>query len=178
MIIISCLGNPGAQYRRNRHNIGFIIGSYLSTHWKIPVSKNSFSSLYGTGTIESRDICIILPQTYMNNSGQSVKKALDYFRTDPSSLIVIHDEIELDFGVYKTKFGGGHKGQNGIRSIIEHLGTPDFHRLRFGVGRSPVPQVSVADYVLSDFSEIELEQVQLMLPEIANTIQTLFRSIE
>lgn len=177
MIIVSCLGNPGNKYRRNRHNIGFIIGSHLASTWGIPVGKNAFSSIVGTGSVEGIDLCMMMPQTYMNNSGAAVRKVMDFYRVETSSLLVIHDDIELDFGVYKTKFGGGHKGQNGLRSIMEHLGTPDFHRFRFGVGRPDSPHLSVADHVLSDFSQEEMDTLSSLMPAITETLLAQLRAM-
>ncbi|MBN1533705.1 MAG: aminoacyl-tRNA hydrolase [Spirochaetes bacterium] len=177
MVVISFLGNPGMKYRRNRHNIGFIIGAHLADTWGIRVSKSAFSAFCGTGQMESRDLLLMMPQTYMNQSGGPVKQALAYHRVDPSSLIVVHDEIELPFGDFRIKTGGGHKGHNGLRSIIEQLGTPDFRRLRFGVGRPDNQMLSVADYVLSDFSSDEMARIEALLPEIDSAVRGIIASL-
>jgi peptidyl-tRNA hydrolase, PTH1 family len=177
MVVISFLGNPGNKYRWNRHNIGFIIGAYLADAWGIRVSKSAFSSLCGSGQMDSRDLLLMMPQTYMNQSGGPVKQALAYHRVDPSSLIVVHDEIELPFGDFRIKSGGGHKGHNGLRSIVEQLGTPDFRRLRFGVGRPENPMLSVADYVLSDFTGEEMTRIESLLPEIDAAVRGIIASL-
>lgn len=155
MKIIACLGNPGDKYRQTRHNIGFLLGEYICSHSGIAVNRKGFSAIYGTGRMQSHDILFLFPQTFMNLSGQAVSSALSFYKEDSTSLIVIHDEIELPFGDIRKKKGGGHKGHNGLRSIIQCTGSPEFQRLRFGVGRPE--KGDVADYVLSDFSRAERE---------------------
>jgi PTH1 family peptidyl-tRNA hydrolase len=153
MKIIACLGNPGERYRFTRHNIGFLVGEYLASRYDIPITRKGFSAVYGTGRILTHEVLFLFPQTFMNQSGQSVQAALSFYKEDAESLIVMHDEIELPFGEIRKKRGGGHKGHNGLRSIIQTLSSPDFERLRFGVGRPDAGDVS--DYVLSPFSPDE-----------------------
>ena len=155
MKIIACLGNPGGKYRLTRHNAGFLFGEYLASEYGISVAKKGFSSLYGTGKLGIHDILILFPQTFMNLSGQAVQGALGFYREDAKSLIVVHDEIELPFGEIRKKSGGGHKGHNGLRSIIQCAGSAEFERLRIGVGRPADEAVGVADYVLGNFSSAE-----------------------
>ncbi|HPA73854.1 MAG TPA: aminoacyl-tRNA hydrolase [Spirochaetota bacterium] len=166
MKILACLGNPGNQYARNRHNAGFIAGRYLADAHGIALGEKKFSSVCGSGTLCGEKILLMLPQTFMNNSGTAVKAAMDYYAAEADSLIVVHDDIELPFGEVRAKFGGGHKGQNGIRSIIQHAGTADFHRIRIGVGRPPHPEMAVADYLLSNFSAEEMERLEEILAGI------------
>ncbi len=156
MKIIACLGNPGDKYRQNRHNAGFLLGEYLCSHFGITINKKGFSSVYGTGRFHTHDVLFLFPQTFMNLSGQAVSAALSFYKEDASSLIVLHDEIELSFGDIRKKSGGGHKGHNGLRSIIQCAGSAEFQRLRIGVGRPDVGEV--ADYVLSDFSRSERDR--------------------
>jgi peptidyl-tRNA hydrolase, PTH1 family len=170
MKIIACLGNPGTGYRRNRHNIGFIIGEHLADALGIRIDRKAFSSKCGAKSESGEEMLILFPQTFMNHSGVAVGEALRYYRSDPGNLIVVHDEIELPFGEVRLKFGGGHKGHNGLRSIMQHLDTGDFHRIRFGVGRPDNPHLSVADYVLSDFSADEMEKITGLLPIVQNMI--------
>ncbi len=167
MFVVACLGNPGKKYAKNRHNIGFLLGDYIADLYRIPLSSSSFNAVLGKGSIDDRDVLILMPQTYMNNSGVPVRKAMDFYKAPPERLVVIHDDIELPFGQYRSKFSGGHKGQNGIRSIIQELGTPDFHRIRFGVGRPDNPEVAVADHVLSNFTGDELTQIREAAPLVA-----------
>lgn len=166
MFIIACLGNPGKKYAKNRHNIGFIMGDYIAERYGIPLSASSFDSVSGKGAVEGIEALLLMPQTYMNNSGVPVRQALAFYKVPPERLVAIHDDIELPFGECRSKFGGGHKGQNGIRSIIQELGTPDFHRIRFGVGRPENPEVAVADHVLSNFSGDELSLIRECAPAV------------
>lgn len=173
MKVIACLGNPGRQYLRTRHNIGFILGEYFAREHGIPMKGKSFSSLTGTGTIGETPVVLLMPQTFMNNSGNAVVQALQFYKADPADLVVVHDEIELPFGESRVKFGGGHKGHNGIRSIIQLIGTPDFHRLRIGVGRPDHPAIGVADYVLAPFTGEEWQQLLEFLPGICTELERL-----
>ena len=118
MIILAFLGNPGRKYSRTRHNIGFMVGEHFSGLSGIKINKKAFSAESGTGKINGHDTLLLFPQTFMNLSGKSVSKAMDFYDAESSDLIVVHDELELPFGEIKTKFGGGHKGHNGLRSII------------------------------------------------------------
>ena len=170
MIIVAFLGNPGKKYTRTRHNIGFIAGEFFARETGIRINKKNFMSECGTGSIEGRDVLLLFPQTFMNLSGQAVKKAMDYYGTEHSELIAVHDEIELPFAEVRAKTGGGHKGHNGLRSIIAETGSADFHRIRFGVGRPENPQIEVADYVLSNFTPGESEKINQVLPEVTRLI--------
>ncbi len=171
MKIIACLGNPGKKYSRNRHNAGFIIGDMIAGYYGISAGAAKFSALSGTGKIAANDVLLLFPQTYMNNSGAAVGAALQYYRESAENLVVLHDEIELPFGEIRTKFGGGHKGNNGIRSIIEHTGTPDFHRIRIGVGRPPSAEIPVADYLLSNFSSEEFSKIKELFPDVIGLLE-------
>ena len=173
MKIIACLGNPGKKYNKNRHNVGSIIGRYFAEEFNIIISRERFQSSSGSGKIADIDILMLFPLTFMNKSGFAVKEALDFYRESPENLVVVHDEIELPFGDVRAKFGGGHKGHNGIRSIIQCIKTPDFHRIRFGVGRPPKPEIPVADYLLSDFRDDELQSIDEMAPVITNQIYSI-----
>jgi peptidyl-tRNA hydrolase, PTH1 family len=164
MKIIACLGNPGKKYSRNRHNAGYIFGSYIADKSDISVKKKVYSSLAGRGSIFGSECLIIFPQTFMNRSGEAVRESLGRCGESAENLIVIHDEIELAFGDIRTKFGGGHKGHNGLRSIFDCIGTADFHRVRIGVGRPADSDTAVADYLLSNFSAEEMEKINELLP--------------
>ncbi len=178
MIIIAFLGNPGKKYSRTRHNIGFMAGEFLASKEGISINKKAFNSETGTGKIRYKDSLLMFPQTYMNNSGSAVRSGLKFYNTEPSSLIVVHDDLELPFGQIKLKFSGGHKGHNGIRSIIAETGTADFHRIRFGIGRPDNPNISVSDHVLSNFTQDEMKALEELLPESAHLIETLLDTIE
>lgn len=177
MKIIACLGNPGKKYSNNRHNIGFLLGEAVARIANIPLRKKEFSSTTGAGEMAGRSVLLLFPETFMNNSGVALRAAIDYYRESPENIVVIHDEIELPFAEFRLKFGGGHKGHNGLRSIIRHIGTSDFHRLRFGVGRPPHPEMVVADYVLSDFTVAELLCIEEALPGVLDALTGLIAGL-
>ena len=166
IVIIACLGNPGRKYAKNRHSIGFMIGEMIARNCGIRLGGAAFQSVSGRGVLSGREVLIVLPQNFMNLSGGPVRQALAFYRVPPERLVVIHDEIELPFGRIAVKFGGGHRGHNGIRSIIGEIGTADFHRIRFGVGRPDHPEIGVADYVLSDFTGEELSRMEELVPRV------------
>lgn len=170
MKIIACLGNPEKKYRFNRHNAGFLAGTHFAEIYSVDVNRKGYSALYGLGSIQDNEYMLLFPQTYMNNSGESVAAALNFYKEKVHNLLVIHDDIELKFGEIKHKRGGGHKGQNGLRSIIQLAGSPDFERLRIGVGRPEHPDVSVADYVLADFSSTEKNELVKLMPAVDELI--------
>lgn len=175
MKIIACLGNPGKQYSKNRHNAGFLIGGSFASFIDIDLNRKSFSSVTGTCKFEGSDILMIFPQTYMNSSGVAVQQALSYYREVTENLVVIHDEIEMPSGKFDTKFSGGHRGHNGLRSIVEKTGSRDFYRVRYGVGRPENPNISVADYVLSNFTQEELEHMEKSMESIFGLIKELLK---
>lgn len=170
MFVIACLGNPGKKYAKNRHNIGFLLGDFAAGMFGITLGSSSFNSCSGKGLIRDRESLILLPLSFMNESGGPVRKAMDFYKVPPERLVVIHDEIELPFGEFRKKFGGGHKGHNGIRSIMQEIGTPDFHRIRFGVGRPDNPEIGVADYVLSNFTGEELTRIRELAPSVVEML--------
>ncbi|HOP62148.1 MAG TPA: aminoacyl-tRNA hydrolase [Spirochaetota bacterium] len=177
MIILAFLGNPGRKYSYTRHNIGFMVGEHFAGSSGIKINKKTFSAECGTGKIDGQDTLLLFPQTFMNLSGKSVAKAMDFYDAGPENLIVIHDELELTFGDIRTKLGGGHKGHNGLRSIIAETGSADFHRIRFGIGRPENPQMDIADHVLSRFSKDEQDSLAKLIPAASELILSVMQSI-
>jgi peptidyl-tRNA hydrolase, PTH1 family len=173
MKVIAFLGNPGKKYANNRHNAGFIVGGLFANTYNIPLKKKEDLYLCGKGEAGNENVLLVFPNTYMNNSGLAVNAALKYFNESVENLIAVHDEIELPFGEVRTKTGGGHKGHNGIRSIIQHAGSADFQRIRIGVGRPDRPDIKVADFLLSDFTKVELEKIREQSPQIIQKITEL-----
>jgi peptidyl-tRNA hydrolase, PTH1 family len=159
MKLVVGLGNPGTKYAKNRHNVGFMVADHLYEDGRLPEWKEKFNGLFAKGTIAGQDVVLLKPQTYMNESGRSVQAAVAFFHIDvKKDLLVLHDELDLEFADVRLKVGGGHAGQNGIRSIIGALG-PDFARVRIGIGRPPADfRGEVADYVLSNFDPVEAAQ--------------------
>ena len=150
MWLIAGLGNPGARYQLNRHNVGFLAADLIAEQ-NNESFKKAFGGLYCKSSIVGSSAIIIKPQSFMNNSGLPIKQCCDFYKVSADKLIVIHDDLDVDFPQIKIKYDGGHGGHNGLRSIIQHLGA-DFIRIRMGVGR-PKTRGSEADFVLSNYSQ-------------------------
>jgi len=154
--LIVGLGNPGKKYERNRHNVGFMMVDRLRTERGLPDWKEKFSGVFSRGSAFGDDVMLLKPMTFMNVSGDSVQPAAAFIKVEPNRVLVIHDELDLPFGDVRIKLGGGHAGHNGLRSIIERLGTPEFLRIRVGIGRPPPDfRGEIADWVLSNFDAVE-----------------------
>jgi PTH1 family peptidyl-tRNA hydrolase len=153
MMLIAALGNPGPEYQRQRHNVGFMVGEELRRRHGWGQLRSRFQGLFGEGTIRGHKVALLLPMTYMNRSGRGVAEVARYYRISRGDVLAVHDEVELPFGEVRLKEGGGLGGHNGLRSMESCLGGRDFWRVRVGVGRPANDRVSLADFVLSDFSE-------------------------
>jgi peptidyl-tRNA hydrolase, PTH1 family len=150
-LLVAGLGNPGREHAGNRHNIGWMVLAELGRRHGYAF-RSKFSGKIGEGRIGERRVALLAPETYMNESGRSVSAAARFFKVPPESLLVVHDEVDLDPGRLQVRAGGGLAGHNGLRSIAATLGTQDFLRLRVGVGRPGRGDPrSISDYVLSDF---------------------------
>jgi len=148
------LGNPGKKYEGNRHNIGFMVMDEIARQNNFPAFKSKFQGEVSEGRIGTQKVTLLKPQTFMNESGQSVGKAVKFFKTDLDNVIVFHDELDIDPRRVKIKQGGGAGGHNGIKSIDQHLGSKDYWRVRCGIGH-PGDKNRVSGYVLNDFSKEE-----------------------
>jgi PTH1 family peptidyl-tRNA hydrolase len=153
MILFTGLGNPGATYARNRHNIGFMAVDRIAEDHAFPPFRAKFQGLVTEGRLGDTRVVLLKPQTFMNLSGQSVGEALRFYKIDPAALTVFHDELDLAPGKVRLKTGGGHAGHNGLRSIHQHVG-PDYDRVRLGIGH-PGRKEAVSGYVLHDFPKAE-----------------------
>jgi PTH1 family peptidyl-tRNA hydrolase len=150
------LGNPGREYERNRHNVGFMVVEALRREAGLPEPKEKFKGTWAKGPAFGGELAVLFPQTFMNLSGESVQPCAAFLKVAPAHVVVVHDELDLPFGDVRVKVGGGHAGHNGLRSLIGSLGTPDFVRVRVGIGRPPPGfRGDVADYVLGDFDAAE-----------------------
>ena len=159
MKLVVGLGNPGDQYRRTRHNVGFLAADRLAALARARFTAKRFAAEMAEARLGPERVWIMKPQTYMNNSGESVGAALRFWKAEPTDLVVAHDDLELDPFRVQLKVGGGHGGHNGLKSVNAHVGTPDYARVRFGIGRPP-PPIDPTDYVLGKFAkadEAELE---------------------
>lgn len=172
MKLIVGLGNPGERYAETRHNIGFMTVTRIADRAGIALKRQGYQGLYGVGRLAGVEATVLLPQTFMNRSGASVAPACQSLGVAPGDLIVVHDEIDLPFGVLRIKIGGGHGGHNGLRSIAEALGHGNFVRMRLGVGRPPMGG-DVSGYVLSRFAAEERKQLNDYLDTATDALEFL-----
>ena len=164
MWLVVGLGNPGSQYARNRHNVGFRVLELCASRWGAGPMKEKFSGLWTKASFASEDVVLLEPQTYMNLSGESVQKAMAFFKVPLRNLLVMHDELDLPWKDVRIKVGGGHAGHNGIRSIMQHCGA-DFVRLRIGIGKPP--RGTTESWVLGDFDAMESAELPDVLSAAA-----------
>ncbi len=169
--IIVGLGNPGRAYRGTRHNIGFMVLDHLGTKIGLTFSRMESKALVAKGELQGRRLILVKPQTYMNLSGQAVRSLMRFYKIPLENLLVIYDDVDLPYETLRMRPQGGSAGQKGMQSIIENLGSPDFSRLRVGVGRPP-GQRQAADYVLQNFSKAELEILPFILERTTNAVIT------
>jgi PTH1 family peptidyl-tRNA hydrolase len=169
MLLIVGLGNPEPRYARNRHNIGFDVAAQLAQRLGADPWRAKFHGELARSP--HAELLLVRPMTFMNDSGRSVQAVCSFFRIEARDVVVVHDELDLPFGTLRLKTGGGHAGHNGLRSIMQHLGTGDFARLRFGIGRPPPGfQGDVADFVLSDFSSDQRAALPDLLTRAVNAL--------
>lgn len=159
MYYIVGLGNPGIQYENTRHNAGFITIDYLARKYSIDVRKIKFKSLIGQGVISGHKVMLVKPQTYMNNSGEAIREIYNYFDFDHDKLIVIYDDIDIDFGSIRIRKKGSAGTHNGMKSIIYNLEFDDFPRIKVAVGKKP-SYMDLANFVLSGFSKQEVKIIE------------------
>lgn len=159
------LGNPGREYAGHRHNVGFMALDRLAAAVGIPLGQAKFQGRFGQGDVGRLRVLLLAPETYMNDSGESVSAAARFFKVAPEDLLVVHDELDLAFGRLQLKKGGGTGGHNGLESVVEQLGTTDFARLRFGIGKPQGPNAKerVVGHVLHDFSTEEKAALEPLL---------------
>jgi PTH1 family peptidyl-tRNA hydrolase len=174
MKLIVGLGNPGAKYAGNRHNIGFMAVDRIAADHGFSPWRARFQAEMAEGRLGSERVMLLKPQTFMNLSGQSVGEAMRYLKLDPADVIVFHDELDLAPGKCRVKLGGGHAGHNGLRSIHQHIGE-NYHRVRLGIGH-PGHKDRVAPYVLSDFAKADADWLDDLLRGISDGAEALAAS--
>jgi len=167
--LIAGLGNPGREYKDTRHNIGFMVADRLAAELGIKVSRLQQKALVGNGVYLGSKVIIAKPVTYMNLSGQAVTSLIRYYGIEQENFLVIHDDLDLPFGVLRLRPGGGSAGQKGMQSIIEQAGTQEFARLRCGIGRPP-GQMDAAAYVLQIFSTQDQAELPVVLDQAVKAI--------
>jgi len=169
------LGNPGDRYAATRHNIGFEVVALAAERWGLPKAKKRYAGLYTEGRTDHTRVAVLLPQTYMNDSGTSVGPARGALGVDLARVVVVHDEIDLPFGRIESRIGGGLAGHNGLKAVKAGLGSADFRRVRVGVGRPDTtdPEI-VSRHVLSRFSEPK-EEVRALIERAADELDSVVR---
>ena len=171
MFLFVGLGNPTPNSENNRHNIGFKIIDAINSKFKLSKQKPKFKGLLTTGNINEKKVYAIKPLTFMNNSGICIRELIEYFRIEAENIIVFHDDLDIDFGKIKTKFGGSSAGHNGIESIDKFIGK-DYSRVRIGIGK-PNDKIAVSDYVLKDFDDDEKQELETLKNNITENLAIL-----
>ena len=171
MILFVGLGNPTPDSENNRHNIGFKIIDCINKKFSLSKQKPKFKGLLTTGNIGSKKVYAIKPLTFMNNSGICIRELIEYFKIDAEDVVVFHDDLDVEFGKIKTKFGGSSAGHNGVASIDKFIGK-DYSRVRIGIGK-PKDPMDVADYVLQNFNEDETVSLEKITKDITESISIL-----
>ena len=173
MLLFVGLGNPTQDSENNRHNVGFKIIDAINKNFSLSKQKPKFKGLLTTGNIEGEKIYAIKPLTFMNNSGICIRELLEYFKFDAENVIVFHDDLDVEFGKIKAKFGGSSAGHNGIASIDKFIGK-DYSRVRIGIGKPKTP-IEISDYVLQNFDEDELTSIGKISKNINESIGDLIK---
>ena len=172
--LIVGLGNPGPEYAGNRHNAGRMVAELLAKRMGASFRRHKSRSDIAESRLADAAVTLGVPKSYMNLSGGPVAALRDFYKVPPGRIIVIHDELDVPFGEVRLKLGGGAGGHNGLRSVTAALGTPDYYRVRFGIGRPP-GRMDPADFVLRDFSAAERKELPLLLERSADAVETLLR---
>jgi PTH1 family peptidyl-tRNA hydrolase len=170
--LIAGLGNPGTEYSHSRHNIGFNVVDYLADDLSIVSAKSKMTACISDTIWEGNKLFLVKPLGYMNRSGSVLNEVARYFQIDISHLIVVHDDVDIEMGRIKIKQKGGHGGHNGIRSVIESLGSDEFIRIRIGIGR-PVLQKTMTNHVLGNFHADERQQIKIVIETASRSIKTI-----
>jgi len=171
MLLLVGLGNPTPDSENNRHNVGFKIIDSINKKFNLSKQKPKFKGLLTTGNIGDQKVYAIKPLTFMNNSGICIRELIEYFKIDAEDIIVFHDDLDVEFGKIKTKFGGSNAGHNGIASIDKFIGK-DYSRVRIGIGK-PKGSIEISDFVLQNFDEDESIKIEEMTKDITESISIL-----
>ena len=173
MLLFVGLGNPTPDSENNRHNVGFKIIDSINKKFSLSKQKPKFKGLLTTGKVGEEKVYAIKPLTFMNNSGICIREVIEYFKIDAEDVMVFHDDLDIDFGKIKAKFGGSSAGHNGIESIDKFIGK-DYSRIRIGIGK-PTENIEVGDYVLQNFNEDEILGLEKISNNIADSISILIK---
>lgn len=169
--IIVGLGNPGKQYEYTRHNVGFLTLDELASQHGIKVDRLRFKALCGMGEIAGKKVLLLKPQTFMNNSGEAVRDAMQFYKIPPERTIIMYDDITLDVGRIRIRRKGSDGGQKGMRSIIYLTGSDNYPRVRLGIGAKPHPEYDLADWVLSTFPKADGERLEQAISNACEAVK-------
>jgi len=170
--LIVGLGNPGSKYENTRHNAGFLVVDRLAKLWQINLSETKkFQGFFGEGISPTGKIRLLKPTTYMNNSGQSIRAVVDWYKIPPEAVLVIYDEMDLPLGRLRIRLSGSAGGHNGVKSAIAHLGTQQFPRMRIGIGSAKSNEKDAVSHVLGSFAPSEKRAIDEVLDLTVNAIE-------
>lgn len=173
--LLVCLGNPGDKYKGTRHNVGFLVADEVAARQNAPIQRLKFKALTNVMTISGEKVLVMKPITYMNLSGESVRQALDFYKVPPEHVLVISDDTALAVGRLRIRTGGSAGGHNGLKSIIQHMGTDQFPRIRLGVGEKPHPDYDMADWVLGKFVGEDKKTIDATVKRAADAIECMIK---
>ena len=169
------LGNPGTQYENTRHNVGFLVADELAERQNAPIQRLKFKALTNIFTISGEKVLVMKPVTYMNLSGEAVRQAVDFYKIPPERVLVVSDDTALAVGRLRIRKGGSAGGHNGLKNIIQHLGTDQFPRVRVGVGEKPHPDYDMADWVLGKFQGEDKKVIDGAVKRAADAVECLLK---
>ena len=169
--IVVGLGNVGKQYELTRHNAGFLALDYAAKRWGASVDRVKFHATVGEATVNGTRVLLMKPTTLMNNSGVAIGEAAAFYKIPPERVLVLHDEISFDPGIIRIRRKGSAGGHNGLKSVIAHLSSEDFPRIKIGVGKKPSPDYDLVDFVLGRFSESDLERIGSRYADICSAVE-------
>lgn len=172
--LLVCLGNPGDQYENTRHNVGFMVADEVADRANVPIQKLKYKALTNTVTLGGQKVLVMKPVTYMNLSGEAVRQAVDFYKVPADHVLVVSDDTALAVGRLRIRKGGSAGGHNGLKNIIQHLGTDQFPRVRLGVGEKPHPDYDLADWVLGKFQGEDKKQIDGAVKKAADAIECIF----
>ena len=169
------LGNPGTQYENTRHNVGFLVADELAERQNAPIQRLKFKALTNLLTISGEKVLVMKPVTYMNLSGEAVRQAVDFYKIPPERVLVVSDDTALAVGRLRIRKGGSAGGHNGLKNIIQHLGTDQFPRVRVGVGQKPHPDYDLADWVLGKFQGEDKKVMDEAVKRAADAVECILK---